>query len=72
MFVNAARPTNGWLCCLEIGFAFHPVTRPSYAGFKQALVGAVDYDSYIDIKDPVVDLVVVMAEQWASEAGWTP
>ena len=46
---------------------------PSYAGFKQALASAVaDYDAYTDLKDPVVDLVVVMAEEWASETGWTP
>ncbi|MGH2702320.1 MAG: GrpB family protein [Actinomycetota bacterium] len=54
-------------------FRAHPEAVPSYAGFKQLLASAVaDYDTYTDLKDPVVDLVVVMAEEWASETGWTP
>jgi GrpB-like predicted nucleotidyltransferase (UPF0157 family) len=28
--------------------------------------------TYTDIKDPVVDLVVVAAEQWALATGWNP
>jgi hypothetical protein len=31
----------------------------------------VDVDTYTDIKDPVVDLVVAVAESWAAEIGWT-
>jgi GrpB-like predicted nucleotidyltransferase (UPF0157 family) len=54
-------------------FRAHPEAVPSYAGFKQVLAFAVaDYDTYTDVKDPVVDLVAVMAEEWASETGWTP
>lgn len=30
------------------------------------------YDTYTDLKDPVVDIVAVMAEEWASETGGTP
>jgi hypothetical protein len=30
-----------------------------------------DLDVYADIKDPVVDLVVEVAEPWAASTGWT-
>ena len=51
-------------------FRAHPEAVPSYARFKQMLAGAApDYDTYTDVKDPVVDLVVVMAEEWARETG---
>ncbi|MZD06589.1 GrpB family protein [Streptomyces sp. SID5785] len=50
-----------------------PQAVPAYAGFKHALAGVVpDTGTYADVKDPVVDLVVVVAEQWAAETGWRP
>jgi GrpB-like predicted nucleotidyltransferase (UPF0157 family) len=54
-------------------FRAHPDAVPAYAEFKLRLAGAVaDLDAYTDIKDPVVDLVIAMAEKWAAETGWTP
>jgi GrpB-like predicted nucleotidyltransferase (UPF0157 family) len=54
-------------------FRAHPDAVPAYAEFKLRLAGAVaDLDVYTDIKDPVVDLVIAVAEQWAAETGWTP
>jgi hypothetical protein len=45
----------------------HPTAVPAYSAFKAALADAVpDLDSYADIKDPVVDLVIAGAEPWAS------
>ncbi|GIE78824.1 hypothetical protein Aph02nite_47740 [Actinoplanes philippinensis] len=51
----------------------HPEAVPAYAAFKQSLAAAVshDPDRYTDVKDPVVDLVAVVAEQWATTSGWT-
>jgi len=50
----------------------HPAAVPAYAAFKLALAQAVtDVDTYTEIKDPVVDLVMVVAEPWALETGWT-
>jgi hypothetical protein len=44
----------------------------AYSRFKQTLAAAVDdIDVYTDVKDPVVDLVVVGAEHWADTTGWT-
>jgi hypothetical protein len=43
----------------------HPAAVPAYGAFKLALAGAVDVlDSYAEIKDPVVDLVLTAAEPW--------
>ncbi|WP_338695964.1 GrpB family protein [Streptomyces sp. Q6] len=50
-----------------------PQAVPAYARFKYVLAGAVaDTGTYADVKDPVVDLVVVVAEQWAERTGWHP
>lgn len=49
----------------------HPAAVPAYAAFKRGLADAVpDLDTYADVKDPVVDLVIAAAEPWASETGW--
>jgi GrpB-like predicted nucleotidyltransferase (UPF0157 family) len=52
----------------------HPAAVPAYAAFKLALARAVadDLYAYTEEKDPVVDLVVVVAEGWALQTGWTP
>jgi hypothetical protein len=31
-----------------------------------------DSGTYSDVKDPVVDLVVTIAEEWAVSADWSP
>jgi GrpB-like predicted nucleotidyltransferase (UPF0157 family) len=54
-------------------FRAHPEAVPSYARFKRMLAAAVtDGDTYTDIKDPVVDLVIAVAEHWAATTGWRP
>jgi GrpB-like predicted nucleotidyltransferase (UPF0157 family) len=55
-------------------FRAHPAAVPAYAAFKVALAAAVSEDLglYTDVKDPVVDLVVAVAEQWAAATGWVP
>jgi GrpB-like predicted nucleotidyltransferase (UPF0157 family) len=51
----------------------HPAAIPAYAGFKSALAENVaDLETYADVKDPVVDLVIAAAEPWATAHGWTP
>jgi dephospho-CoA kinase len=45
----------------------------AYSQFKMTLAEHVDdLDSYSDIKDPVVDLVVAAAAAWAGDSGWQP
>ncbi|MEB8342752.1 GrpB family protein [Streptomyces endophyticus] len=50
-----------------------PDAVPAYARFKCVLAENVpDTGTYADVKDPVVDLVAVVAEQWAAATGWRP
>jgi GrpB-like predicted nucleotidyltransferase (UPF0157 family) len=52
-------------------FRAHPHAVAAYSQFKQALAAAVgDLEVYTDVKDPVVDLVIAAAEEWAAETGW--
>jgi GrpB-like predicted nucleotidyltransferase (UPF0157 family) len=51
----------------------HPDAVAGYGRFKLELAAAVDdLNTYTDIKDPVVDVVVAAAGRWASEIGWRP
>ena len=51
----------------------HPPAVAAYARFKEVLAAHVgDLEPYTDIKDPVVDLVVTAASDWASAVGWQP
>ncbi|HLL67527.1 MAG TPA: GrpB family protein [Micromonosporaceae bacterium] len=50
-----------------------PLAVAAYGRFKRMLAEAVsDRDEYTDVKDPVVDLIIVAAEDWAAATGWTP
>jgi len=53
-------------------FRAHPAAVPAYARFKESLAGAVhdDVERYTDVKDPVVDLVIAVADEWAAATGW--
>jgi GrpB-like predicted nucleotidyltransferase (UPF0157 family) len=54
-------------------FRAHPEAVPAYAGFKVALAQiAPDTETYADVKDPVVDLVMTVAEPWAASVDWSP
>jgi GrpB-like predicted nucleotidyltransferase (UPF0157 family) len=54
-------------------FRSHPEAIAAYASFKAALAAVVaDTDTYADVKDPVVDLIIAVAEAWTAEVGWQP
>lgn len=54
-------------------FRAHPEAVAGYAAFKRALAAQVpDMDSYTDIKDPVVDVIIAAAGEWATATGWAP
>jgi GrpB-like predicted nucleotidyltransferase (UPF0157 family) len=54
-------------------FRAHPEAIPAYATFKRSLAAVTpDPDAYSDVKDPVIDLVITVAETWAASAGWQP
>ena len=51
----------------------HQLAVAAYSQFKLALAAQVgELDVYTDIKDPVVDLVIVAADKWAADTGWQP
>jgi GrpB-like predicted nucleotidyltransferase (UPF0157 family) len=53
-------------------FRAHPGAVPAYAAFKRSLAAVTtDVGTYADVKDPVVDLVHVVAEDWAARTGWS-
>jgi GrpB-like predicted nucleotidyltransferase (UPF0157 family) len=51
----------------------HPMAVAAYSAFKARVAAAVgQLGPYTDIKDPVVDLVIVAASAWARETAWQP
>jgi GrpB-like predicted nucleotidyltransferase (UPF0157 family) len=51
----------------------HPASIAPYGQFKRLLAAAVGgLEPYTDIKDPVVDVVVAAAADWASQVEWQP
>jgi len=51
----------------------HPLSVAAYSRFKEVLAAQVgDLEPYTDIKDPVVDVVIAAASEWASAVGWQP
>ena len=54
-----------WMCA-------HPEAVIAYSAVKRSLAAAIpDVETYTDVKDPIVDLVIVAAEEWATATGWT-
>ena len=51
-----------------------PAAAAAYAAVKRALAGHFgdDTDTYSDVKDPVVDVLMAGAEAWAAATGWEP
>jgi len=50
----------------------HPQAVIAYSAIKRSLAAAIpDLDTYAAVKDPIVDLVIVTAEAWATETGWS-
>jgi GrpB-like predicted nucleotidyltransferase (UPF0157 family) len=52
----------------------HPLAAEAYGRVKSALAlhHPDNLDAYYDIKDPVCDLIVASAEEWAGFTGWEP
>ncbi|HEY7340635.1 MAG TPA: GrpB family protein [Ktedonobacterales bacterium] len=50
----------------------HPLAASAYAQVKVALArkDAYDWDLYYDVKDPVCDIIMAGAEDWAAQTGW--
>ena len=50
----------------------HDDARDAWAIFKTELARIADnVQDYVEVKDPATDVVMVVAERWADETGWT-
>jgi GrpB-like predicted nucleotidyltransferase (UPF0157 family) len=70
---RAGSPNERLALLFRDWFRAHPAAIPAYARFKESLSAALhdDVEAYTDVKDPVVDLVIAVAEEWAAATGWT-
>ena len=51
----------------------HAATAKAYAELKRQLAqNLADLETYSDVKDPVVDLIYLAAEEWATATHWEP
>lgn len=52
----------------------HPLAASAYSQVKRALARIVgdDMDAFYDVKDPVFDILMAGAEEWATATGWRP
>jgi GrpB-like predicted nucleotidyltransferase (UPF0157 family) len=51
----------------------HEAAAAAYAAVKRQLAGlSLETGVYADVKDPVCDLMMVSAEEWAARTGWHP
>jgi len=52
----------------------HPAAAAGYGELKRRLaaVAGNDRDAYVDTKDPVCDIILAAAEEWAARTGWQP
>lgn len=50
----------------------HPLAAAAYAQAKRALASYApyDWDLYYDVKDPICDILMAGAEDWARMTGW--
>lgn len=50
----------------------HPLAAAAYAQAKVALAqhGPYDWDLYYDVKDPICDIIMAGAEEWAATTRW--
>jgi GrpB-like predicted nucleotidyltransferase (UPF0157 family) len=50
----------------------HPLASRAYAQAKMALAqhGPTDWDLYYDVKDPICDVIMAGAEDWAAALPW--
>jgi GrpB-like predicted nucleotidyltransferase (UPF0157 family) len=70
---RAGSPNERLALLFRDWFRAHPEAVQAYASFKRSLAGLCpNIGVYSDIKDPVVDVVMSGAEEWAASTGWRP
>jgi GrpB-like predicted nucleotidyltransferase (UPF0157 family) len=68
----AGRPNQRYPLLFRDYLRTHPDSAAAYANLKRALAAlGVGRDVYADVKDPACDLILIAAEDWAKELGWS-
>jgi GrpB-like predicted nucleotidyltransferase (UPF0157 family) len=70
---RAGSPNGRYALLFRDYLRAHPMAAGAYAQVKAALAkkDAFDWDLYYDVKDPVCDIVMAGAEDWAAQSGWS-
>jgi GrpB-like predicted nucleotidyltransferase (UPF0157 family) len=70
----AGRPNQRYALLFRDYLRAHPAAAQAYAQVKDALANnhANDVDAYYAVKDPVCDIIIAGAEEWALRVGWAP
>src|SRR5947209_3352591 len=66
------RPNQRYALLFRDYLRSHPEAAAAYAAVKRCLAThhAADIRAYVDIKDPVCDVIMSAAEEWASVISW--
>ena len=68
---RAGSPNERFALLFRDWFRAHPGAVDAYGAFKLALSQVCpDVGTYADAKDPMVDVIVIAAEEWAAAVGW--
>ena len=68
---RAGSPNERLALLFRDWFRVHPAAVAPYGAIKQSIAAITnDTGTYADVKDPVVDLVNVVAEEWADRVNW--
>ena len=69
---RAGRPNGRYALLFRDYLRAHPTAAEAYGRVKIALAqhGPTDWDLYYDVKDPVCDILMAGAEDWAAATGW--
>jgi GrpB-like predicted nucleotidyltransferase (UPF0157 family) len=72
----AGRPNQLYPLLFRDYLRAHPAAAAGYAALKRALArfhgNSDDHTPYVEIKDPVCDIIMAAAYEWAEQVGWQP
>jgi GrpB-like predicted nucleotidyltransferase (UPF0157 family) len=69
---RAGSPNGRYALLFRDYLRAHPLASGAYAQAKRALAqyGPTDWDLYYDVKDPICDIIMAGAEDWAVALPW--
>jgi GrpB-like predicted nucleotidyltransferase (UPF0157 family) len=70
----AGRPNQRYPLLFRDYLRAHPAAAAGYASLKRTLArfhgNSDDHTPYVEIKDPVCDIIMAAAYEWAEQVGW--